>query len=139
MTTQDPKLKVSKILVMHLKSTFKMAPILEYDVFNVALEDELSYTLALNDKRVHHAQAQVIRKQDVNEIRYVQVFSCVDSRSYWHFNVYVYAEIDEGSTVESFMEFWAEELKQRAMLELKDQNQMLKEMHKGIESMTIKK
>lgn len=139
MTTQGPKLKVSKMLVMHLKSTFKMAPILEYDVFNIALEDELSYTLALNDKRVHHAQAQVIRKQDANEVRYVQVFSCVDSRSYWHFDVYVYAEIDNGSTVESFMEFWAEELKQRAMLELKDQNQMLKEMHKGIESMTIKK
>ncbi len=135
---QEQKLKVSKILVMHLKSTFKRSPLLEYHVFNVALDDELSYTLALSEGIVH-ATEQVIKKTDVNETKYVQVFSNVDGKTYWHFDVYVYAEIDEGSTVESFMEFWAEELKNRAMTELKDQNQMLKEMHKGIESIASKK
>lgn len=131
----EQKLKVSKILVMHLKSTFRRQPLLEYDIYDVAFEDETTYTLA-HKSNMYHGTVQIVKKEEVNEVRYIQVFSQVDSRTYWHFNLYVYAELDEGATAESFIEFWSDELKQRAMKELKEQNQMLKDMHKGIETIS---
>lgn len=126
--------KVTKILFMHLKNTFKKSPAIHYEVHDVALEDDLSYTLALKPD-VHSSSTQVIAKADVNEVKYVQMYSHVDGRTYWHFDVYVFAEMDQGSQLNGFIEFWTGEIKQRAMTELREQNRNLKDLYKGIESL----
>lgn len=129
----ETKAAITRLLVIHLKSGFRRLPVLEFAVTPIVLEDELSYTLQLNPG-VHNAGAQVVAKADVNEIRYVQVYSNIDGESYTHLDVYVYAELDENSNPEEFLEFWSEEIKQRAMLELTAQRDMVKDMYRSIES-----
>lgn len=126
--------KVAKILIIHLKATFKGQPFVNTEVHNVALEDELSYTLAIGPL-TNLATKQVIKKSETNEIKYIQVYSNTDGKTYWYFDTYVYAEVQESQSVEDFQKYWINEIQLRAMEELKAQNQMIKGMHRGIESL----
>lgn len=146
MSSVATKVKVTRLLVLHMKSSYRRAPLLDYEMFDIAVEDEASYTLAIPNEfsakqmlggpQVRSSAIQNIKKADVNEVHYVQVFSCVDGKTYWHFDVYVYAEMDEGSDQEHYIEYWSAEISKRAMQELKDQNQMLKQMYKEIEAIS---
>lgn len=127
------QVKVTSILIVHLKSNFRGQPYVEYESHTIALEDDLSYTLALG-ATINQSRTQVVKKSETNEVHYTQVYSNVDGKTYWHFDIFVYSEISDGQSMDGFLKYWSDELKIRAMEELKNQNQMLKDMYKGIES-----
>lgn len=120
----------TKIMLINLKNGLSKEPYITTEICEVKSEDSLVYLMTVGGKE------QTVLKSDTNEVKFVEVYSMVDGKSYWLVDAYVYTEIDVTKPRQQFTDYWVEELKKRIMEELKAKNALIKNLYNTISQVT---